>query len=199
MEMSVKGGNNGNSANVDNNKRVHTKSVSEEESLDAAETGNAYNLNTGLITVSGDATLCYLKNTDPDFRDFVIVAVAVGTFGGITHDANASGYITIIDTPTGGDLISDATTAGTLNRNRKLGSSNEFEGVFYKGKVGGTATGGNSVAILKTTPVGRDFFGIDLIIKKNASIAITYTANLSSGSASTYLALVGYYKDKENI
>lgn len=196
METVIKSGDGGNVAKVDENSRLHAQAVTETESLHATETGNAFNLNTGLISITGDATICYLKNTDPEARDFVVSGIAFGIFGGITYTSAAFPYITIIDTPTAGDLITDATTTGVFNRNRNFGSSNELEGLFYKGKVSGTATGGNDVGILLLNATGRSFFSLDLALKKNASIAVDLTSNLSSGSANVYCALIGYYKDK---
>ena len=111
-----KGG--GKSAQVDSSNRLRTHAVSETEALHSAEEGTAYNINTGLITITGDATLIYLKNNEEN--DFVINSVALGSFEGITHSDDP--YITIVRNPTGGDLISDA-TAVSMNQNRNFGSS----------------------------------------------------------------------------
>ena len=118
-------------ARVDSNKRLHTQSVTEEESIHAAEIGDAYNLNTGLISITGDATLMYIKNNEN--QDLIIEAIAVGSFEGITHSDDP--YITLVRNPTGGDLISDATTTGVLNQNRNFGSNKTLTADFYKGKV----------------------------------------------------------------
>lgn len=180
----------GSKAKVDLNNRLRTHAVTEAESLHAAETGNAYNINTGLISVTGDSTLFYYKNTGT--RDFVVEAIAIGSFEGLTHTDDP--YITLVRNPTGGDLISDA-TAVAMNQNRNFGSTKTTSGNFYKGKVGGTLTGGDDIAILQVTPGGRSFYTINFILQNGSSIGIKLTANVSSGSANYYCAIIGFEKD----
>lgn len=180
----------GKDAQVDDQNRLRTHAVTESEALHASEEGSAYNLNTGLINITGDATLMYYKNTGE--RDFVVEAIALGSFEGITHSDDP--YITLIRNPVSGDLISDQTVA-SLNQNRNFGSSNTLSGLVYKGKVSGTVTGGNDIAILQATPGGRSFYSIGFVIPKGNSIGIKLTANVSSGSANWYCAIIGFEKD----
>jgi hypothetical protein len=181
----------GRDAQVDDQNRLRTHAVSESESLHATEEGLSYNLNTGLISITGDATLLYYKNTGD--KDFVVEAIALGSFEGITHSDDP--YITLVRNPDGGNLISDATTSGTLNQNRNFGSTNSLNGLFYKGKVSGTVTGGDDIAILQATPGGRSFYTINFVLTKGASIGVKLTANVTSGSANWYAALIGFEKD----
>jgi hypothetical protein len=184
----------GYSLKVGKDNRAQVRAVSEAESVHNGEGGRAYNMNTGLISITGDATLAYFKNTDTE--NFVVQAVAIGSFEGITHSDDP--YITLIRNPTAGDLITDATTTGVLNQNRNFGSSKTADGLFYKGKVSGTVTGGDNIAILQVTPGGRSFYTIDFVIPKGSSIGIKLTANVSAGSANYYCALIGYFKDDED-
>lgn len=181
-------------AKVGKDNRLQVRAVVEEEVIHNCESGNAYNFNTGLISVTGDATLMYLKNNAED--NLIITDIALGSFDGITHSNDP--YITVIKNPTGGDLISDA-TAVDINQNRNFGSSKTAAANVYKGKSAGTITGGSDVAILQATGGSRSFYGIDLIIPKGNSIAIKLTANVSSGSANWYCALIGYYKDDQDV
>lgn len=197
MELIIKNGvGSGSTAKVDNNNRLHAQAVTEDESLHASELGSAFNLNTGLISINGDASLMYLKNDE--VNDFVVEAIALGSFEGITHSDDP--YITIIRNPTGGDLITDATTTGVLNQNRNFGSNKTLSSgsVFYKGKVSGTVTGGDDIAILQATPGGRSFYSINFILPKGASVGVKLTANVTSGSANWYGAIIGYLKDGES-
>jgi len=180
----------GKEAQVDSQNRLRTHSVTESESLHASEEGTSYNLNTGLISISGDATLMYYKNTGT--KDFVVEAIATASFDGITYSDKP--YITLIRNPTGGDLITDATPLG-LNQNRNFGSTETISGLTYKGKVGGTVTGGDDIALLQTSASGRSFFTINFVLPKGSSMAIKLTANVSSGSADFYCAIVGFEKD----
>jgi hypothetical protein len=183
----------GYSAQVDANNRVHTQSITESEALHAAEVGDAYNINTGLISVTGDATLVYIKNNED--RDLIIEAIALGSFEGITHSDDP--YITLVRNPTAGDLISDA-TAVSMNQNRNFGASKTLTADAYKGKVSGTITGGNDIAILQATPGGRSFYPIDFVIPKGNSLAVKLTANASSGTANYYAALICHLKDENS-
>lgn len=181
----------GRKAAVDPENRLRVHAVTESESLHASEEGQAFNLNTGLISITGDATLLYFKNNED--KDFVIEAVALGSFEGITHSDDP--YITLIRNPDGGDLISDGTLV-SMNQNRNFGSKKTLaDSLVYKGKVGGTITGGDDIAILQATPGGRSFYTIEFILPKGTSLAVKLTANVTSGSANWYCALIGHIKD----
>lgn len=180
----------GRSAQVDDQNRLRTHAITETETLHANEEGNGYNLNTGLISVTGDATLMYLKNNET--QDFVVESIALGSFEGITHSDDP--YITIVRNPTGGDLISDA-TAVSMNQNRNFGAAKTLLADVYKGKVSGTLTGGNDIAILQATPGGRSFYTVEFVLPRGSSIGIKLTANASSGTANWYCAIIGYIKE----
>lgn len=182
----------GKQVKVDTKNRLRTHSTTEPEPMFATIEGDGYNLNTGLISITADATILYLKNNED--RDFEIEAIAVGAFEGITHSDDP--YITIIRNPTGGDLISDA-TAISMNQNRNFGSNKVLTVDVFKGKVGGTVTGGNDIAILQVSPGTRSFFSINWILQKGSSIGIKLTANVSSGSANYYIAIIGHLAGEE--
>jgi hypothetical protein len=179
---------------VDKNNRLHSQSVSESEQLHSAEKGDAYNVNTGLISFSANGTLLYIKNDEE--KDMVIEAVAIGTFDGITYSDRP--YITMVRNPTGGDLISDK-SAVSMNQNRNFGSNKALGSttLAYKGKSGGTLTGGDDIAILESSKGGRDFYTINFILQKGSSMGLKITNNISSGSANIYAAAIVYLKDPE--
>lgn len=183
----------GTKAKVDANNRIHTQTVSESESLHSSEKGDSYNINTGNIALTGDGTLIYIKNNEN--KDLVIEALAFGNDGLGTHSSNPR--YTLVRNPTAGDLITDA-TAVSMNQNRNFGSTKTLTADSYKGKVSGTLTGGNDIAILEGTQDGRDFFTIEFVLPKGASMGVKYTANLSSGTAGVYAAIVCYLKDPES-
>lgn len=176
--------------NVGSDLRMQTRAIDEPEEVHNTERGDSYNINTGLISITGDATLIYFKNNSDE--NYILKDIAVGTFDGITHTDFP--YITVIRNPTGGDLITDA-TAITINQNRNFGSSKAAEALIYKGKVGGTITGGNDYSILQTNKTGRSFFTLVTLIPKGGSIALKLTANRTSGTANYYVSLIGYFKD----
>lgn len=182
----------GSSLKIDANNRAHTQTISETEALHSTELGDAYNINSGNIALTGDGTLLYLKNNED--RDLVIEALAFGNDGLGTHSSNPR--YTIVRNPTAGDLISDA-TAVDMNANRNFGSNKTLTSDTYKGKTSGTITGGNDIAILEGTNDGRDYFTINFVLPKGSSIAVKWTANLSSGTAGVYAAIVCFLKDPE--
>ena len=177
---------------VDGNHRLHTQAITETESLNSAELGLAYNVSSGNIAFTGDGTLLYVKNEEEG--DIVIEAIALGNDGGGTYTSSLRPYITFVRNPTGGDLITDA-TAVDFNVNRNFGSTKTLLGDTYKGKQGGTLTGGDSMGIFQTSQAGRDYFGINIIIPKGSSIAITATNGLASGTANLYCAAILFLKD----
>lgn len=177
-------------ARVDENNRFHVHAVGVTEVVHAAEQGLAFNINTGQISVTADATLVYLKNNEAN--DFVVEAIAVGNDGGATYSTRP--LITVVRNPTGGDLITDQ-TAVDMNQNRDFGSSRVFNSDAYKGKTAGTLTGGNDIAILQSTTGGRDFFTLGFVLTEGSSIGLTYTANISAGTSLIYVALIGYLRD----
>lgn len=173
---------------VDSKNRLSVRSVSADEEFSAAVAGNAYNLNTGLITgVGSDSALLYGKNTGDN--DFVVTSLIVGEFEGITHSDDP--YLEVYSNPTGGDIISDA-SAVSVAVNRNLGSPKTLSAIAYKGKNGGTTTGGTSMGIFQLTAGARTVIPFTLIVPKNSSLSFKYIANASSGTASIYIALVGF-------
>ena len=184
----------GSKLKVGKDNRLQARVVRETEIIHATESGKSYNWNSGLISITGDATLMYIKNNSDD--QLVITDIALAAFDGITH--SDAPYLTLVRNPTGGDLISDA-SAVSMNQNRNFGSAQTASVDVYKGKVGGTITGGNDIAILQTSKTGRSFFAIDFILTKGASLAIKLTANASSGSANYYAAIIGYFKDSDDV
>lgn len=179
---------------VNSENRMQTSAITEASSLHASENENAYNINSGQVSFTGDGTLIYLQNNEN--KDLVVEAMAVGTDGGGTYTSSLRPFITILRNPTAGDLISDA-TAVSHNVNRNFGSSASLTAAAYKGKQGGTITGGSEFGILQTSSIGRDFFTINIIIPKGSSIAIKTTNGLASGTAKIYCALIVYLKDSE--
>ena len=177
---------------VDGNNRIHTQAIVESESLNSAELGLAYNVSSGTIPFTGDGTLLYVKNNENS--DIVVEAIALGNDGGGTYTSSLRPSITFVRNPTGGDLITDA-TAVDFNVNRNFGSTKTLVADTYKGKQGGTLTGGDSLGIFQTSQSGRDYFGINIVIPKGSSLAITATNGLASGTANLYCAAIIFLKD----
>lgn len=141
MSQVIKSGKTGNTADVDDEGRLLTKSVSEDISVDSALKGAAFFLTTGVIdlTSSNESQIIYVKNNDTvDWvvRDFnTVVNQSVGA-----PDLEVMTRFTI--SPTGGTIVSGA---NFIPANLNLGDSKSLAGVFKVGGEGFTVSGGISV------------------------------------------------------
>ena len=184
----IKDGAAGYTAGVNAQNQLLTHSVTFEGTVDAADRGLAWNLNTGDITVTGDSTLMYIKNNQA--TDFFIERIVIAIGDGIT--ATDYPHINLLKNPTGGDLLTDETPID-INQNRNFGFSDDFSGLAYKGKTGGTVTGDDgSIAQIMINKSGSSIVPVNYILPRQAGAAITLTLN-GTGSALIYAAIVGYY------
>ena len=196
-EQIIDGTGTGERAKVDKNNQLHTFSVIETEQRQAASKGNEYNLNTGAISYAGTAesAMMYFKNDET--QDYIITAIAVGigTRSGTVTDA---AKITVLRNPTGGDIVTDATPID-MKSNSNFGSSNTLKTttLTYKGKDGGTITGGNEHAIFYSGE-GPLFAGVNIELTKGSSVGLKIDLN-TSGAANVYCALIGYVKEVNNV
>lgn len=193
MDVSLKSGSKGHVQYVNSYERAHQHSVSEDEGISELIKGAAFNFNSGLITsVTTDGTAIYFKNGEA--KEFVVQAIAFAIYSGITF-ADYPDMEVILD-PTGGDLISDA-TAVTYNQNRRAATTKPLSSnsLVYKGKSGGTLTGGNPFGLFQLKQGGRDFFTVNASVPQGGSIGVKYTLNETSGTTKIYCALIGYQKD----
>ena len=184
----------GYSARVDLNHRVHARAVSVTEKHDSNENGNAYNLNSGVITLTtaNDSAVYYMKNNED--QDFHVEAVIVG-IGPTTGGSGGIPKVTIVKNPTTGTIISGA-TAGDINSNRNFASANTLDVTHYKGD--GTAmtfTDGTDHIVSFQTTSGRLFLEIDEIIPKNKSIGVKVDPQAGNTSMDVYVAIVGHCRD----
>lgn len=192
MAISIKNGNNGNTAKVDKSARLHgfnvTRTVVEQSTLDS----NAYNINTGLITLTtaGESGLIYYKhNEEKDFDVSSIIVIMGPSTGGSASDTT---HVRVYKNPTTGTLISGA-TAVEINSNRDFSSSNSlFNSLAYKGAEGSTITDGSSHIESLVNPGTRVGFSISETLRKGNSIAVSLEPNDSNTSMKVMVAIVGH-------
>jgi len=192
MAIAIEGGTGSpHGVKVNENNRFFVNAIIESEAESATDIGNSYNLNTGLVAYTGTAasSVIYLKNNEDS--TLIITAIAVGLF---TRSATVtdSALFTLIRNPTAGNIVSDATVVD-MNQNRNFGSDNTLAADVYKGKDGGTITGGNDIAKLLLGE-GRSFFTIDWELPKGKSLGATIDLN-TSGGANMYCAIICHLKD----
>lgn len=174
-EQILDGSGNGYRAKVDSNKRLHTYSVTETSSAYASESGNAYNFNTGSITLTSASKsgVFYLKNNG----DNPIVIETLFYILGNSTGGSGNVIVTVRRNPTAGTLISGATDMEMPGINRNFGSNKSLSVYAYKGAEGSTVTDGTKVieSILNQTAQRVAITAGDIILPKGASISIEIT------------------------
>jgi len=187
------GAGDGFSAKVNANNRLYTNSVQKSEAGEANTKGNAYNLNTGVITLTNavDTPIMYVKNNES--QDLNITAIAVG-LGPSTGGSGGIPKITIVRNPTAGTIVSGA-TAIDINSNRNYSSSNSISVNAYKGATGNTMTDGTDSLIFFQNSSGRLFATIDEVLPKGSSIGVKFDPQASNTSQDVYCALISHLSD----
>jgi stress response protein SCP2 len=184
----------GNQAQVDTTNRLRTRTVSATESEEAAKEGNAFNLNTGVITLTSanESAVMYVKNNDSDTFHIESIALGIDNATGIT--AGDQFKITIVRNPTVGTIVSDAVDVD-INVNRNFGSVDTITSDVYKGGEGKTLTDGIDALLLYQGDSGRLFAGITLMLPKGTSIGIKIDPPAGNTSVDCYVALIGHLEN----
>ena len=186
---------------VDKNHQLHTFAVTEGLEASANRLGDEFNLNTGIIAYTGssDSSLIYFKNDESPVNGesgYFISGIVVG-MGIRSTSVTDYGVLTIIRNPDAGDIISDATDV-SFNSNSNFGSNRVLSSttLVYKGKNGGTISGGTTHGIAFIGE-GRNAIPLNMSIPKGSSIGLKIDIN-TSGGCNVYAALIGYRIDGNN-
>lgn len=173
---------------VNKKNRLEVEATTRAESLAAAEDGDAYNINTGIISLTNSTAtpLLYLENHED--HELIVEAMAIGIDDLGTHTGTP--VVTMIRNPTSIDF----SAAVDMKQNRNFSSTRSLKSatLVYKGAVGDTVTGGNDIAIFFQQEAGRLFAPINFIVGVGNSICITLDAQVTAGTASVYCALIVY-------
>jgi len=183
------GSGNGVDAKVGTDLRLYTDAVTNTRATKVLEAGNAYNINTGVVSISAETGMLYLKNNED--KNLLVEAVAVGIGAG-SFNSSSFAKITVIRNPSTGTLIESTPTTVPIAANRLFSSSNTLTADMYvAGASGDTITNGDDTIIIAAANAqSRVFATIDLELAKGNSIGIKVDPNLSSGSTNVYVALV---------
>ena len=179
-------------AKVDADNLLHTRSVQEGEALHSNLEGNAYNLNTGVITLTdaAETPVIYFKNNAED--RFIIESVVLGVWG---SDGDGLDMLaTFIRNPTTGTIISSPTDV-PINSNRNYGSTNSLNADVYVGGTGATLTDGDDHILVRITEESRGFIGINEVLPKGTSFGVKLTPPTGNTSMNCYVAVIGYLHD----
>lgn len=158
---------------INSENRMLTQTISESEFDHSVGKGEAYNINTEFVTVTGssEVPLLYIKSNED--RDLVLNAWFIGTDAD-TGTATRLSLFRVYKNPTSGTIISSGTDITPVNRN--FGSSNELEVIAKKGGDGFTVSGYESTPVLYQTQgtKQRNFGTVQLVLTKGSSVVVTY-------------------------
>ena len=175
--------------NKSNEALVYAVTVTEE--VDATKNGDAYNINTGIITLNNatETPVFYLKNNET--RSLVMTAQIYGIGTSTGGTATEMVTSTVVKNPTAGTIVSGATDVD-MNSNRNYGSSNVLDADVYKGATGLTMTGGTDHLLVYSPDFSRVFISVQEIIPQGKSIGIKITPPTSNTSLPLYVAATCY-------
>ncbi len=159
--------------------------------------GLAFNINDNdksISAVTGEQAILYVANggTTP-----LHLKNMFGSFWDRVAGSSDTNIVRIVQNPTGGTLISDASSLVLPNRN--FGSTESFADVTAYGAT----AGGKTLTGQDTTPTaflthasGRLFVGIDLVLPAGQSMGITVES--FGGSFNYYIGFAGYKEATDN-
>ena len=192
MGLIIESADNGNKAKVDAKGRLKTFSISEGYSIEAAELGESFNINTGSVSLTSatESSIAYFKNNED--KDFIIESIII-IFGSSTG-GSGDHAVEIIKNPTAGTIISNAVAGDTVS-NRNFGSAKSLIADFYKGVEGDTGNGGEVFASTTRSSASSAPIELDadvIVIPKNSSLSVNFTPATGNTSMSVKVAIVGF-------
>ena len=162
----------GYSARIDDEGRLYTRTVTEDELTHAVNSARAFNINTEFLTISGsgESALLYFKNNEN--VTVVVAAWFVGT--GVSGGTASNSLMRVYVNPTGGTLIASASAVTVVNR--LIGSSETLDADIYKGGDGFTFTGQQTTPVLYQTQGNnqRNFGTVYISLPKGSALGVTY-------------------------
>jgi len=176
---------------VDENFRLHTESVNRSALTEAVFQGEAFNFNTGSMTLTSanESATGYLKYEGAD--PFVITEILF--ILGATTGGSGDGTARIYKNPTGGTIVTNA-LAIEVAANRDFSSSISVTGDLFKGAEGYTTTGGTIFADTARSSFGTviSFDAAEIILRKGNSLSVSWEPPTGNTSQNVKIAATGY-------
>ena len=192
------GSGDGYQAKVDSNNHLHTEAVTTTQLKTACIRGDAFNFNTGAITLTSgnESAIGYFgyQGDDP----FVITEILL-ILGAATGTLTSDGTVKIYRNPTGGTIVSNADPI-EIAANRNFSSSKVVSGNMYKGAEGYTITGGDLFA---ESTRGSSFSGVipfdagPIIVEKANTLCVSWEPPTGNTSQVVKVAATGYVLTKD--
>lgn len=167
--MQIENGRNGNVAKVDKAGRLHGYNITIDEDLQANQDGDAYSIETGLITLTNavDTPVLFIKNNDTKDLHIRTLTIGMGTPAGGTVTEPV--IITIIQNPTVGTIVSNANDVNIIS-NRNFGAKKTLTINAFQGVTGNTLTDGIDHLKILIPAFDQRIGKIDEILPQGASI-----------------------------
>jgi hypothetical protein len=188
MEVSIKQGNGGNVATVDDQLRLHTQAYTVSSILESALRGRAYDIVSGIIDLTNDTenALLYVLNNEDE--DIIMEIFFLDTSLSTGASAGDTGEFSYYFNPTGGTLISDASATTPINN--RIGDPKTLDVTAYKATAAGkTLTGGTTLAF-PIQGVGNYVEAPYYVIPKGSSVGVSYTPPASNTSQDINIGIV---------
>lgn len=184
----------GNTASVNSDNRLLTSAIQQSAAQDASRKGDAYNINTGDVTLtsSNESAVLYVKNNEEQDLIITTVIFLIGASTGGTGDLLAS----VFANPSAGTIISGAADA-EMKANKNFGSNQVLAADVFKGAEGNTQTG-STVAFRSRLDGSSKQYTIgtgDIILPKGSTLAITIVPQASNTSTTLQVALATYLRN----
>ena len=179
-------------AKVNEKYRLHTEAVTRESTTEAVFQGEAFNFNTGSMTLTsaGESAIGHFKH---DGYDPFVVKEIVLTIGATTGGSGI-GTARIYKNPTAGTIVTTATTI-EIATNRNFSSSKAPEGDMFKGAEGLTTTGGSLFdhTSRSTFETVISFDSAEIIMMKGNSLSVTWEPPTGNTSQIVEISATGYF------
>ena len=186
----------GNNVRVGPTYRIYTDALTRTDRDIAALTGDAFNINTGSITLTSanESGVLYVKN---DSTDHLVCSQLVYMFAGSTG-GSGSGEVYVYRNPTEGTLRSGASTSGLRLENKNHGSNKPVDGEVFRGAEGNTVTDGDIYieTFLGIGSTARLELGY-LVLPQGTSLAVTVIPPAGNTSMDIKIALAVNYIDPD--
>ena len=160
-------------AKVDSTHRLETHAITETTIANAVHRGKAWNVGTGIISLTGNATasaLMYVKNNG---SLHLVIDLYVFITGASTG-GSGNMKVEIMRNPTGGTLIS--APSGSIDAtSMNFGSSNVPNATISYGAEAKTLTGEDDILRSQTTASNRLLLGIITHLPGGASVGLRVT------------------------
>lgn len=183
-------------AKIDKNNRIHSEAVTRPALTAATYQGDAYNFNTGPITLTtGNESAIghFTYNGDVPFVLTEILIIVGATTGGV-----GDGTVHIYRNPLGGTIVDNALPV-EIAANRDFSSSKVVDGDLFKGAEGYTTTGGTVFADSTRSSFGTviTFDAAPILLRKGNSLSVTWTPPAGNTSQVVKVAATGYVSNSD--